>query len=145
MLIHIKGEQGASLQIEINSRLYENSEDYWDGNFLKSSVKAISNGFSASFSCNLRADELNQWLNSMESFLRDNKESISLSTMEENINLKGRADSLGSINWECGLKNNEDLPSMLSFTIVSSIAAIQDLRDDLRSLLNKYPIIGKPY
>jgi hypothetical protein len=144
MSIYIKGEQAEIFEIKIKDRLYPQNKDYWDGNFLVSIVKASVNGFNASLNCNLRTDELSQLLNSIELFLQNNSLTMSLKTMEENIEANGKFDGVGYVIWKVVLRSSEEYPSSLSFTIKSSIAEVENLKSGLKRLLSQYPIIGNP-
>lgn len=52
-------QQSGNTYVKLNvaGRIYPNTNDYWDGNWLKSEIEINSYGFKGVYGTNLRADD----------------------------------------------------------------------------------------
>lgn len=141
MKAYLKGEPYENFEIDVNSRLYPNSSDSSDKNFLKVNVKANIHSFNASFLCNVRADEISAWADKLDTLINGKTHQIMFENMEENIAIECKSD-LGHIQWICKIKGEEVFSPVLSFKMETSIMAAEELRDGFKRILSKYPVLG---
>ena len=142
MNAYIKGELGEVLELEVIKRIYPNSIDESDRNFLKFHIKANIKEFDAQFSCNIRTDEIEVWTKDLDIFLTGNTNTFVMLNMEENIYINGVSDFLGHVKWMCKIRKDSegDNPS-LDFTIETSLNDARELLMQLKKILLKYPVL----
>lgn len=141
MKAYLKGEPYENFEIEVNKRLYPNSSDSSDKNFLEVNVKANVHGFNALVSCNVRADEISTWVDQLDIFISGKAIQIMFENMEDNIAIECVSDLLGHIQWVCKIKGEQNSP-ILSFKMETSIVAAEEFRDGFKRILSQYPVLG---
>jgi hypothetical protein len=141
MKAFLKGEPYENLEIEVINRLYPNSTDSSDKNFLKVRLTANVHGFNTSFLCNVRTDEITYWIDKIDNFIHGKTLQIKFGNMEENIIIECVSD-LSHIQWTCRIKSEGKNSPVLSFKIETPITAAEELQKGFKNIITEYPVLG---
>lgn len=138
----IKGNDASFIEIDILRYSDPNSADYWDSNWLDCECKAQVPGFKINIPVQLRTDELHRFFQSVKQGSENLDKEISLSTLEDGIDVKGQVDPLGKIYWKCKLMYPTGDGAVLNFTFESDFNVLDQLFQQLHTELQPYPIKG---
>lgn len=142
MNILIGEQQSEYINLEIVDRLYPNSVDYWDGNYLKTVLELEIPAFKSSFVTNIRTFELNRFLDELTNLKVVGSECL-LSNVDENINIIGKVNYTGSIDWNCTIIYPAGNGARLKFNINTSSTLVDKLIVTIKDILETWPIIGE--
>ena len=131
---------GIFVKASIIGRSYPNSNDYWDGNWLKAEIEANTYDFKGKFRTNLRTDDFQQFYQNLLKIQKNETNQIEFTTMEEGLHLIGKLDITGNINWNVAAKS--EFGNKLLFNIETDNAYIVSIIKDVVKILNEYPVIG---
>jgi len=132
------------LQIWIHGRQYPNEQDYWDGNWLN--VTAHCGGKGADVWTNgdiLHVPDLVRWLAALEVMNQTTSGAADLVSLEPELSVELKTCGLGQIQMNVEI-SPDHMTQQHSFQFGLDQSYLEGLIADLRSLLAKYPIKGKP-
>lgn len=134
----------AGLQIWIHEREFPNSNDFWDGNWLRATVHCSADGAEVWVSGSiLHLSEIDSWLQGLEKMSVDLSGKANLECMEPGLNVEMKMESLGQI-----LMKVETTPDNLkqyhSFEFDIDQSYLLILTENLKNVLCKHQIKGKP-
>ncbi|MCU0338442.1 MAG: hypothetical protein MUE30_01045 [Spirosomaceae bacterium] len=129
------------VQIDVLERLYQNDNDYWDGNWLNSEVKINFFGFKGIYGTNFRSDEFQQFYNHLIKLKNNLTQKVEFAAMEEGLYLEGKIDVTGNIKWK-GIAKPEFGSIQFIFDLETDSASIDNVIHQLKEILEKYPVIG---
>lgn len=139
----LKGDIGY-LEFNILTNKVSGSNDFWEENWLYTSVKGDFPGFIANYDCNLRTDDLKRWYDDVMGLINDVTSNAKLTTLEEGIELFFQKDQSGSVQVRGKLIATELTGCSLEFVFVTDIQTVINFNSQLRKVLIEYPIIGEP-
>ncbi|MET3731418.1 WapI family immunity protein [Moheibacter stercoris] len=139
----LKGDIGY-LELEVLTNKISGSDDFWEENWLYTSVKGNFPGFTANYDCNLRTDDLKRCYNDVIGLINGITNNAKLTTLEEGIELSFQKDKFGSIQVSGKLTATDLTRCCLEFTFVTDIQTVISFNSQLHKILIEYPIIGKP-
>jgi hypothetical protein len=131
-------------KIEINILSRSTSYDYWDGNWLYSNIVMSIGFFTASYNCNLRTDEFSLFNEKLEELLTGKSAESQFYSMEEGLLLDFKKDLSGNFVLKGKAMSNENYKTSLLFEVSVDYMQVEQLRNSIHSLLQKYPVIGSP-
>ncbi len=135
-MIQIKGEQGESILLEINGRKYPVSSNEWDIDFLKASVRAAANGFTAHFNFLTRRTEILYLIEKLQSLSLFKERKINFNTIEDNLLLDLHVNDLGKIIWKIELQYPDSYSTKLIIHLENEIGSINVLIKELEEALD---------
>lgn len=138
-MLEIIGNSGEKVLIEINGRLYPQSSDEWDMDFLEATMKADIPGFKVFFSFTILSREMKFWSMQLQEFISLTKKHIALNTIEEHVGLNLEMGELGNVLWVMRLKYPVDSKNVLTVFFENSLGDVISFSNQLRYLLNQLP------
>ena len=135
------GSGGNYLKIEILNRKDSQSNDYWDSNWISSSIEIKINGVFGQYSTNLRTDDFERFSIQLKNLQAKLVKGVEFLTVEEGIQIKGEINDCGNINWVC-IAKSEFGKFVLSFSVESDLSDLEDLIEEVKRDLSEYPVIN---
>ena len=96
----IDGHESGRLNVKVYTRQH-NATDYWDGNWLLSSIEIESGGFTGNFGASLRSEELKLFRDHIVKIYSQEITVASFQTMEEQLRIRIEGDKLGHFTADC--------------------------------------------
>jgi hypothetical protein len=132
------------LRIWVHGRQFPDSDDYWDGNWLKVTANCGGNGATVSVTGPIiHLSELDRWLVQTEGLYRSLAGKANLDCMEPLLSVSLKAKSLGHIKLEVSITPNH-LTQKHWFQFEIDQSYLPALVRQCRSLLGTYPIKSRP-
>lgn len=133
------------LLIEVLRREHPGADDYWDGNWVISSISLVVGGFRANIVASLRMDEFHR-LNEGLKFIDQNLfGAAALESMEHWIELTIKCDAGGHVSISGWLSDQAGTGNVLSFELAERDQTY--LPGWIRSLSDmeaEFPLLGSP-
>lgn len=123
-MIQIKGEQGETILIEVTERKYPNAANEWDRDFLKASVRATVNGFSAYFDFLTRRTEIVYLIKQLQELSSSKIKELNFNTIEDHLLLNLHINDLGKIIWKVELQYPEVNRAKLIIHLENGVSSI---------------------
>ncbi|RUL48607.1 MULTISPECIES: hypothetical protein [Lysinibacillus] len=144
MKVHFLGEDNEKVEIEVLTRSYPHSVDFWDGNWVDAKIKVDIPGYIVQFIANLRTEELQAFVDELKIMDNKLKGKAILYNMEEYIQLEGEINHFGQLKW----KGETCFPvgdgAVLNFGFTSDQSYLKGIIKELEAILTAFPVIGKP-
>jgi hypothetical protein len=137
--MRLKGDIG-KLEIKILKRSNSETEDYWDANWLESEIRIDIPGFNTLYGTNLRVDDLQRFYEGLTDLQNSSIKEAEFTTMEEGLYLHCELLPNGNIN--CKGKANNDTGNSLDFIFQTDLASLDVFVDELKAILQSYPLVG---
>lgn len=137
----IKNEDNL-VKINVLSRPYLESDNYWDINWLICGIYIKIPGFIADFSTYIRTDELKNFYDELKKMHKDLKGTANLSTMESGIFIKSEINKLGRIEWTVETQYPEGTGAELSFEFENDQSYLYETLRNLKGIIEEYPIMN---
>ncbi|SDH52630.1 hypothetical protein SAMN04487975_105139 [Planococcus glaciei] len=131
------------LEIEVLQRNYPNSRDYWDANWIASRIHLEIPGYTAHFEADLRTNELKEFADELRDMNEALKGTATLKNLDDYIHLTGTMNSLGKIIWNLETRFPAGDSAKLSCTFTSDQSYLRILIDEVDTVLEAYPVVGK--
>ncbi len=123
-------------------RPYDQCQDYWDGNWVKSQVIIQAGGFSGSIMASLRTDEFLQFKEELSRLYSALKGRASFSSMEEWLTIRVEGDGLGHFEAECMAMDEVGIGNRLRFRLNFDQTEITGIIKGLDEILRAFPVRG---
>lgn len=143
MKFHISGDD-AKIEIIVISRSHPNFTDYWDGNWITSTIKIEIPGYKAQFSAELRTDELRDFVNELKTMDKKLKGKASLINLDGYLELEGELDKKGRVSWKVETCYPSGIGAVLKFDFCSDQNYLKGIINEIESILSVFPVLGKP-
>jgi hypothetical protein len=132
----------AGFQLWVHGRAFEDSDDFWDGNWLRVTAHCGANGASVWASGSIvRAPELQSWAGECEDMAAFRHPGASLHCLEPNLAVEMRLDRRGQITMEVRITPDQTTQEHC-FTFFLDQSFLPDFLRDLRRILGRYPVRG---
>ncbi|GAA4693240.1 WapI family immunity protein [Nocardioides conyzicola] len=133
------------LSITVQGREHAGADDYWDGNWVVSTISVAAGGFTGQVRASLRMDEIHRFNEGLK-FLNQNLFGAAvLESMEHWITLTVKAESRGQIEVVGELTDGAGGGNVLTFELAevdqTYLASWISSLDDIEKA---FPVIGKP-
>ena len=142
--VHFDGEDGSKLSIIIFGYSYPQSEDYWDGNWIRVDVNVRITGFSGNMSGHIRLEELQDLVTILQHIHGNLSGTAIFSTTEEWIGFEIKIGKLGEVHIRGFLQDYWSQHNVLSFVIRSDQTYLLSPIKQLKAILTRFPIRGTP-
>jgi hypothetical protein len=120
------------------------ARDYWDGNWVDSSIKIRAGGFSGSFGASLRAEEFKSFRDQLAKLYSLDTSNAEFTTMEEQLRIHVNGDRLGHYTAECSAIDRAGIGKRLSFELEFDQTDIPSILAGLDSIIESFPVVGSP-
>lgn len=144
MKFHILGEKNERIEIEALIRSYPNNTDYWNANWITSTIKIEIPGYLVQFTADLRTDELRDFLAELTMISSDLSGKAMLLNMEDYIQLECQMNKMGQLLWSGQTCYPVGNGAVLKFEFKSDQSYLQRLVKELEDILFVFPVIGNP-
>jgi len=133
------------LTVRVMGRMHPGSSDYWDGNWLISSISAQLGSFSAQLTAGLRVDELQSFRHGLELINQQLRGEAVLTPLEPWISLTVTCQPNGSLAVTGELDDNPGIGNRLTFAITGlDQTDIPAMLTALSAIERTYPLLGRP-
>jgi hypothetical protein len=133
----------AGFQLWVHGRELEESDDFWDGNWLRVTAHCGADGASVWASGPIvRAPELQSWAGECEDMMSFRYPGASLHCIEPNLAIEMRMDRHGGqVTMEVRITPDQATQEH-AFTFFLDQSYLPDFLRDLRGILDRYPVRG---
>lgn len=136
---------GDHISIKAMGRRYPHASDFWDGNWLDTSIEVSIGGFRGDVSAALRSDELSGFRKQLERVNEDLKGSALLTSLEEWLTLQVTVGNFGKLTITGQVGDAPGGGNTLSFTIDGlDQSYLSGVIDALEEIEAHYPVLGSP-
>jgi hypothetical protein len=129
----------------LGSRAHPGSWDYWDGNWVRSTIEVRVGGFTADVTADLRAEELHRFAEGLK-FMNDNLFGTAvLQSMEEWIELTIKCESNGSLAVSGAVVDCPGVGNRLTFELDNfDQTHLGPWLEQLAEIEAAFPVVGRP-
>jgi len=125
-------------------RSHPDSEDFWEGNWLKVDVSVLAGAFRGTFEADLRCDEFEQLLEQLSALQGAAQGAAALESAEGWVSLRLTLDPRGRLVGTCEVRDDPALGSSLRFELAADQAGRPAMLDALAGILRAFPVVGHP-
>ena len=130
------------LQIWIHNREFPTSEDYWDSNWLNTTVHCGANNASVWVNGSILLNiEISDWLDSLVKMNEQLSGEANLETLEQQLSVRLKAEQLGGVSMEVEITPDQ-LTQRHYFEFEIDQSYLNSLIESCRKVLQKFPIKG---
>ncbi|MFJ7667073.1 hypothetical protein ACIQXI_08185 [Lysinibacillus sp. NPDC097195] len=144
MKFHLIGEDNESVEIEVLTRSYPESTDYWDVNWVVSTINVNIPGYVVKFNADIRTDELQDFLDELNSIKSNLRGKAILKNLDNYINIECVINDKGHLFWTVRTCYPAGYGAVLHVDFKSDQSYLQKLTKELRDILTVFPVIGNP-
>jgi hypothetical protein len=141
MKFSILGE-GAEIIVDVLNRKYPEFDDYWDGNWLNSTINIIIPGYRVLFPADIRADDIHRFYNQLKELNKSLKGTAVFENIEGIIELKAAINKLGRIEWQGKTTFPVGTGATLEFQFRSNQSYLPSLISQIEKIAICYPVLG---
>lgn len=144
-IVMIGNQNNDHLEIEILGRMHPDCKDYYDGNWLSCKIYVKAGFFVGKLDggvC-LRTDEFESFFDNIKFLHESLKGKAEYSSMEDWLKFEVSGDGLGHMLVKGHIIDNYCGGNRLNFTINFDQTSLPETINGLKSLLDKYPVIGR--
>jgi hypothetical protein len=133
------------LAIRVLGRAHPGASDYWDGNWIRSTIKVRAGGFTADVSADLRTDELHRLSEGLK-FISENLFGTAvLQSMEDWIDLTIECRPNGSLTVSGEVMDRPGVGNRLAFELHDlDQTHLPTWLAQLTEIEGAFPIVGRP-
>lgn len=143
MDIQIGNSKDGTLIVTIRGRQFPDSTDWADANWLVTSLSASVKKFEAEAEATLRSDEFDSFLPLLKEFIGSSNGDVVFEAMERQLSLSFHRYSASFAELTVEVRGTPGLGPNLIFYLTLDESALEDLANDIGSLLVEYPPVGK--
>ncbi|MET4559832.1 hypothetical protein ABIA69_000975 [Lysinibacillus parviboronicapiens] len=144
MNFHLLGEENERVVMEVLSRKYPNSADYWDVNWIDSKINVEIPGYLVQFYADLRTDDVRDFVDELKLMSSSLQGKAILKNLESTIHFECKMNYSGQIMWSGETCYPAGYGAVLKFEFKSDQSYLKRLIKDLDDILTVFPVIGKP-
>lgn len=133
----------SSLLLQVLNRAHPSKSDYWDGNWLATTIEVASGAFKGRYSATLRADEFDTFKSELESLVQNERDNAHFEAMEEWLQIIAAREQ-GAVVLRCHCKSRSGAEGGLAFTVRLSSDDVARLLAQMVDLLAAFPVVGDP-
>lgn len=133
------------LSIAVLSREHAGADDYWDGNWVITTISVVAGGFTGQVRASLRMDEIHRFNEGLK-FLNQNLFGAAvLNSMEDWITLTVQAGPRGQIEVSGELADGAGAGNVLTFELPEMDQTyLRSWISNLDDIEKVYPVLGEP-
>ena len=120
------------------------SSDYWDGNWVRSTIKVSAGGFTGKVKASLRSEEFVKFKNELSILYETLSGQAYFTTMEKWLSITVVGDGLGHFEAQCKLSDNAGAGTgnTLHFSLHFDQTFIPEMIAGLNRIITVFPVIG---
>jgi hypothetical protein len=141
--ITIQAERGEFLKITLFGRSHPESDDYWDGNWVRASIQVQAGGFSGDAVGDIRTDELAAFQKPWAQLQTSLEGVAEFSTLEEWLAIRATGDGKGHIEVQGVVWDRPGVGNNLQFTLSTDQTFTRPTIDQLAEAIRAFPVIGR--
>ncbi len=132
------------LTIHVINREYPLSSDYYDGNWVGSTIEVSAGGFTGKVSASLRSEEFVKFMNELSMLYEELSGQAHFTTMEQWLSITVVGDGIGHFEAQCKLSDNapSGTGNTLNFFIYFDQTFIPGMIAGLNRIITAFPVIG---
>jgi hypothetical protein len=138
----ILGNNDEYLEIKILKRSYENSDNYWDINWLDAEIHIKVSGFEGLYNAFLRIEDFQSFSADLASLLYDQKAKADFHTFEGSLILVCTLQKNGILN--CFGEAKNEIGNRLMFSLDIEQENIFRCLKQIKVILDTYPVLMAP-
>jgi hypothetical protein len=139
----LKGDIG-TLEIEVLANKASGTNDFWEENWLYSTIKGNFPGFTANFDCNLRTDDFERFAQELRAMVSMKSDVAKFTTMEEGLTLLLEREHTGTVKVTGKMTATELTQCSLEFKYQVDNPTLERFIYEVEDVIKTYPIIGTP-
>ena len=132
------------MEIEILTNKISGTNNYWEENWLYSTIKGKFPGFDANFDCYLRTDDFDRFAQELREMIALKSDEAKFTTMEEGLMLLLEREHTGAIKITGKITATELTRCSLDFQYQVDNPTLERFINEVENLIKTYPIIGTP-
>lgn len=125
-------------------RNYPEVSDYWDGNWLGSSIDVHVGGFRGHVDADLRAEEFASFRDALRRLTEDLSGTATFETMEHWLTIRVSGDGRGHFEALCELRDDPGMGNQLRFTLAFDQTYLPAMLHELDAIVAAFPVVGRP-
>jgi hypothetical protein len=126
-------------------RTHPECADYWDGNWVDSSIDVSVGAFAGKYKACLRTDEFKSFRLGLEPIYKDLKGKASFTSMEDWVEILMTGDGLGHFRARCTLRDAAGIGNTLKFELQFDQTQLPGMVESLIHIEESFPVIGQPH
>ena len=139
------GTVARGILLTVHRRTHAGAEDYWDGNWLSTDIRATICGFNVRVDADLRVDEFEAFRSEVSELHSGARRDAKLETMEGWISMHlTLTDRLGHICCTGTILDEPGIGNHLEFSLDIDQSYLPQLVRELDEVLVNFPIVGAP-
>ena len=141
--VAIRCEGGSHLTLTLWGRSHA-ATDYWDGNWVRTSVEVEVGGFRGSVSGDVRTDELVRFHQQLANLQQTLSGTAEFATMEGWLSIRAEGDGLGHITFGCVVRDEPGVGNTLHCALATDQTFTRRTVAELAAAIEALPVIGAP-
>ena len=142
-LIRIGTLDRARITIDVRGRAHPDFDDYWDGNWLSSTIRVDVAGWRGEFGADLHVSEFEEFLPEVRRLHSDLTGTADYLTMDGYLWMKLIGDGRGGIEVQGEVTDSPGYGNTLSFRFGLDQTFLPALTRDLEAALREFPALGE--
>ena len=118
--------------------------DYWDGNWVETSVVVAAGAFRGEFQASLRVEDFARFRDEVRVLYESLAGRARFRTMEDWISVEIEGDGKGLLRVECSLVDEPGVGNRLTFTLGLDQTDLPEILRRLDAICGAFPTIGAP-
>lgn len=132
------------IRLTVLGRSHPTCTDYWDGNWLRTSVSVQIGGFSGSYVADLRAEEFRSFGDEVASLYSALEGDATFTTMEGQVSLVLSGDGMGHVSVKADLRDEAGTGNRLHCEFDIDQTYLPAIIDALGAIDSAWPVLGHP-
>ena len=142
--ISIGATTGTRIILKPLVRSHADAVDYWDGNWIDSTVVVVAGDFRGEYGACLRAEEFISFRRDLERLHEELRGQGRFHSMEEWVSIDLAGDGRGHFSGICCLRDRAGDGNRLECQVEFDQSDIPAMLDDLRKIETAFPVLGDP-
>jgi hypothetical protein len=118
--------------------------DYWDGNWVRTSVEVEVGGFRGSVDGDVRTDELVRFHQQLAHLQQTLWGTAEFATMEGWLSIRAEGDGCGHLTFRCAIYDEPGVGNALHCTLTTDQTFTRNTVAELEKAIEALPVIGTP-
>ncbi len=136
-------ESSNFLKITINNYSFQNTDDYWDGNWLSVRINIKVGGFTGNYGAQLRNTDFIDFKKDLEKIYSNLEGQALFHSMEDYLQINISGDGLGHFKADCMATDDPGIDgNKLAFILAFDQTEIYDMTKMIDKIIENFPLRG---